>query len=411
MAGNLHPQEWFEMRELLARRLEDAAWIPLQEAKLHIQEGEFGHVGFVEEYSRVAALAIPLPERAAAEGLEWGDIVTHGPTRGYIAEDGYVPAHEYRDDARRIRGERLVLERGGTTIEPVDWLLHHDIIATLRLKLEGDVWRAINRGYEDVVRVETKPEGDTFRPVRMSIQPLYLKDYLRARAMALLVASFRSRKEVVEDASHVAWPNGRHVVERGKTRWQGTVTGIHEGGMPFGSTFAVVRIARTDGDPADDVPNLGPPSDANAVISTGRGQPAGRKLQLITGELWRVEWIEPAGETYIVGDDRLEPSTPFIIAPDGSVGTAGELKGVTRWLWFRPSVVEALLAHRGASLRWNSKETATIALPSDSGVYFGLNTRGLVTVFAKDVVELPDWQQRIWAAHNVAPDGGVAEGL
>jgi len=215
----------------------------------------------------------------------------------------------------------------------------------------------------------------------------------------------------VEDASHIAWPDGRRLVELGRTLWKGTVTNIHEGGMPVGSTFAVVRIARTDGDPADEVPDLRAATDVNTAVSTGRGRSAGRKLHPIEGRFWRLEWIEPANESFIVGDDRPEPTTPFIIAADGSVATAAELKGAMRWLWFRPSVIETLLAYRGASLHWNSKETATITLPSHSGVYFGLNGRGLVTVFAKDVAQLPDWQQRIWVAHNVVPDGGVADEL
>ena len=36
---------------------------------------------------------------------------------------------------------------------------------------------------------------------------------------------------------------------------------------------------------------------------------------------------------------------------------------------------------------------------------------GLITVYAEDVALLPDWQQQIWAGHNVAPEGKVSEEL
>jgi hypothetical protein len=44
-------------------------------------------------------------------------------------------------------------------------------------------------------------------------------------------------------------------------------------------------------------------------------------------------------------------------------------------------------------------------------VHFGVNGLGLVTVYAKDIALLPDWQQAIWAGHNVGPDGGVSAEL
>jgi hypothetical protein len=44
-------------------------------------------------------------------------------------------------------------------------------------------------------------------------------------------------------------------------------------------------------------------------------------------------------------------------------------------------------------------------------VHFGINSRGLVNVYAKDIALLPDWQQKIWAGYNIGPDGKVSEEL
>jgi hypothetical protein len=40
-----------------------------------------------------------------------------------------------------------------------------------------------------------------------------------------------------------------------------------------------------------------------------------------------------------------------------------------------------------------------------------MNELGLITVYAKDIALLPEWQQRIWASYNVSPDGGISKEL
>jgi len=40
-----------------------------------------------------------------------------------------------------------------------------------------------------------------------------------------------------------------------------------------------------------------------------------------------------------------------------------------------------------------------------------VNELGLVTVYAKDVARLPDWQQLLWVGQNVPPEGGVSQEL
>jgi hypothetical protein len=48
---------------------------------------------------------------------------------------------------------------------------------------------------------------------------------------------------------------------------------------------------------------------------------------------------------------------------------------------------------------------------SGHSVDFGVNARGFVNTFAKDVALLPEWQQREWAAHTVSPEGELSEEL
>jgi hypothetical protein len=36
---------------------------------------------------------------------------------------------------------------------------------------------------------------------------------------------------------------------------------------------------------------------------------------------------------------------------------------------------------------------------------------GLITVYAKDLAYLPEWQQQIWAGFNISPEGGISKEL
>ena len=84
---------------------------------------------------------------------------------------------------------------------------------------------------------------------------------------------------------------------------------------------------------------------------------------------------------------------------------------IGRWLWFRSTVVTELLNHRGFSLEWYTAETGGIRSTSGYVTHFGINASDLITVYAYDVARLAAWEQHIWAAHNVVPDGKVSNEL
>lgn len=70
----------------------------------------------------------------------------------------------------------------------------------------------------------------------------------------------------------------------------------------------------------------------------------------------------------------------------------------------------SLLRHRGGRLHWTSEETGALGATGTT-FQFGINRLGLITVFAKDICDLAHWEQRIWSAHNVTPEGGVSREL
>lgn len=401
------PQSWFEMPEIRRRFFDKSAWIPLKERNVLLREGSFGYLGYIEEYLGVSSIAVPLSQRPEAEKLGWIDIGTRSSNRGYVEDGEYITAQMYQNDDKTLNAEYLVLERGGNRREASDWDLNQDLKCTLELKREGDKWYAISYGYEEVAKLERHADG---RAVSLSIRASYVKDYLCARKMALYMTSYRSRRQIVEDRGHIKWDSPA-VEETKSDKWEGRVKEISEGGDPFGSSYAVFHMSRTDVDYDEDIPEHGFPTDDNVETKSWEGKFEGKKLYYIEGELWRNEWIEPALKSHLVCGEELEPTVFFITDNTGKSENRKTLVNGIRWLWFNPSVIEAILNIRGSSLGWYTRDTGTVGCSPCYEVHFGINSISLINVLAKDIALLPDWQQKVWAGHNVTPDGKVSAEL
>ena len=194
-------------------------------------------------------------------------------------------------------------------------------------------------------------------------------------------------------------------------RWEGRISEIHEGGMPFGESMAVSHFTRTDVDPEEDVPTFGLPTDDSIISNSWTKKYRGKKLYIIEGEFWRKEWIDPAITSPLVREDEEMPTVFFITDAEGKRESKESLIHGGRWLWFRPEVVMALTHYRGGSLSWYTRYTGSVSCSPDYEVTFGINPLGLINVYAKDIGLLPEWQQKIWAGYNVAPDGKVSKEL
>ena len=401
-------QGWFEMKDIRRRNLAAAAWIPLRAAHAFERVGQFGLGGFREDWLGAGSLAVPAENRSAALTLSWDAIGIGHNHAGCVGNGRYVPADVYEDFDGRFTGVHLVLEQSGGVAERSEWHLHQDFVTTLGLTREGDKWVRPDENYIEVARLIRASDGSA---ALLEARASHLRDYLCARSMGLVVSSLRRRSEIIEDPSHISWA-ADNVEEKGEhDRWVGRRMAIHEGGRRYGKSMFVMHLSRTDVNPEDDVPVLGLPTDANVQSSSWTKQFRGRKLYRILGELWRTEWLEPASQSPIVRGDNLPASVSFIIDAEGRRATTDELVESGRWLWFRPTVVPALIDRRGGSLRWYTRDTGEVACSPGYDVHFGINSIGLVNTYAKDVALLPEWQQQVWGAHNANPEGKLSEEL
>jgi hypothetical protein len=404
--------EWFEMAEIRRRKLDSSVWIPLRFIHEPISEGEYGHLGHRREFIGLATLAVPLRMRAKAADLGWTDVGIAHDHHPYVERGRYisVDVESHRDG---VVGTRLVFSQRGSRAENRIWHVNQDLTIALGLKEEGDVWVAMHEGYAEVIRRVRDADGETHL---IEIRAEYLKDYLCARRLALLVSSYRERRAVAEESATIIWSNGEEVTEPG-ARWQGSTRPIHEGGMPYGGKTAVFHAKRTDIDPATDVPTLGHPSDGNIESRQWTKEEKGRQLLTVSGAYWRTEWVEPGRASPRVRGDKVSSKVQFVVDAAGTAVLAESLKeyggeiDAGRWLWFKPEVVGSLLSWRGAQLSFYTAQTGSVGCSPDYQVHFGINKLGLVSVYAKDIAFLPEWQQRIWAGYNVSPEGGVSHEL
>ena len=292
--------------------------------------------------------------------------------------------------------------------EPRQWFLNQDMIFALGLLRDGDNWVRPIEDYVIVARLRRDREG---APIALEIRNEFLRDYLCARKHFLRVSWYRSRKVIVADPAEVGHPKEKRDTADNE-RFELRAYPVLEGGGIQG-TYAVFHVARTDVDPDEDVPVPGPETNDNIEAKSWKGKHEGKRLFCVEAELWRDEEIAPAANSPRVRRDQVPTGISYIVDASGARMTSEELddEDIMRWLWFKPTVVPAVMGHRGTSFEWYTNETGGVGCGPGSLTHFGLNSTGLVTVYAYDVAKLDLWQQRIWAGHNVAPEGGVSKEL
>lgn len=398
-------QGWFEMPEIRRRKLANTVWIPLKASHRIKEIGRYGHAGYKFELYRASTLAIPVSQKQQATKLGWGDFANLDLHTGYVENGDYIPADTYC--YKDVSGLRLVLEQYTVSGEKPEWHLHQDFVLTLGLKREGNSWLRPDEGYVEVARISEKENG---APYLLEVRALHLKDYLCARGMCLYIVSYRQRAATLKNIDHITWPTDVEETHN-NNRWRGYTRAIHEGGMEYGEEIAVARIERTDVDPEEDVPVFGQPTDENTAFQSWTKKDAGQKLYIVKGEFWHNEWIDPASRSPIVRRDKIPSTVSFITDAEGKTKHSEMLIEGGRWLWFRPEVMPVLAHRRGGSLKWHTRDTGEVGCSPGRDVHFGINSIGLINVYAKDIALLDEWEQKIWAGHNVPPEGKVSEEL
>ena len=401
-------QDWILHKKETRRTFSSATWVPLM-ASCNDEQGEVRAIGYVSEFFGCGSVAFPPEHREVAEQLGWSNIGIGHNVQPYAYEDGYYSSIEqYQHNDKEPIGVNLVFEHPQPVVGGRLWILNPDLVVALHLIKDGTNWV---RPEEDFVIVAREVLDEKGHHRLIEIKREFLIDYLAARNLSLRISYYRQRVENVAAIEGSAYANlaNRHE-QRDDGRFELLIRSLND---VYGGSWAMMRAWRTDVDEEEDAPVMGPESADNTDFESSRGHRSGYEGVRVEGEFWRDEWIEHRGQSVRVRGDADKTLPQFIVETDGTRMVSADLddEDIGRWLWFRSSVVNELLNHRGFSLEWYTAETGGIRSTSGYETHFGINSSDLITVYAYDVARLAAWEQHIWAAHNVAPDGKVSNEL
>ena len=400
-------RDWILQTRETRRSFANATWVPLRASQDDEQsQAKVTEVGYVSEFFGCGSVAFPPQHREVAEKLSWSDLGIGHSARPYAYKDGYYsPIEQYQYNDKEPIGVELVFAHDQPVVGGTKWILNPDLVVALRLIKEGNNWV---RPEEDFVVVAREVLDDNDKHRLIEIRRAFLIDYLAARGLALRLSYYRQRVEnvaTIEASEYAGLEN--HQNERDNGRFELLIRSLND---VYGGSWASLRVWRTDVDEEEDAPILGPEADDNTGFEKSEGVRAGPNGVRVEGEFWKDEWIDHQGQSVRVRGDNDQSLPHFIVETDGTRAASATLndEDIGRWLWFRSTVVTELLSHRGFALKWYTAETGGIQSTSGYTTHFGINSADLVTVYAYDIARLAAWEQHIWAAHNVAPEGKVS---
>jgi hypothetical protein len=402
-------QEWILLTKETRRMFSGATWVPLR-ASMDDEKGNVQNIGYISEYFGCGSAAFsPEYKEFAERRLSWSNIGIGHTVAPYAYEDGYyasIDQFQYND--KEPIGVNLVFEHPQPVVGGRKWILNPDLIVALRLIKEGTNWVRPEENFAVVVREILGEDGDHRL---IEIKREFLIDYLAARNLSLRISYYRQRVQNVPLLEGSEYANLKeHQVERDNGRYELRIRSVND---VFGGIWAMFRAWRTDVDEEEDAPVMGPENNQNTAHESSQGYRGGYEGIRVEGEFWRDEWIEHKAQSTRVRGDLDTDLPQFIVETDGKRCASAELdnEDIGRWLWFRSSVVTELLSNRGFKLEWFTAETGGIHSTSGYRTHFGINSSDLITVYAYDIARLNPWEQHVWAAHNVVPEGKVSSEL
>lgn len=401
-------EDWILQTKETRRTFAKSTWIPLR-ALSNEQKGNCEKIGYMSEYFGCGTVALPHESIDMGDKLSWHAIGIGQDVEPYVYDDGYyksIDQYEYND--KECIGLNLVFNYPQPIVGGRKWMLNPDLIVALGLIKEGDNWVRPEEDFTIVARELFDEKGNH---TLIEIKKEYLLDYLAARNHSLRLSYYRQRVENVYSLETSPYKDlTSHQEQRYDGRFELLTRDLDD---VYGGTWSLFRVWRTDVDEEEDAPVMEAENDKNTTSESSQGNRTGLKGIRVEGEFWRDEWVHHKNISTRVRRDTDQTLPLFITETDGATMKSVDLndEDIGRWLWFRSSIVNELLSHRGFSLKWYTSETGGIKSTSGYQTHFGINSSDFITVYASDIARLATWEQKVWAAYNVLPEGKVSSEL
>lgn len=401
---------WFEFKDIIRKPVKNDVWIPLWWIQSVKSTGSGHDIGDFDDFVFLNTVIAPIESKEELFKFECSDL---NPVNGNDSkrwEDIYIRADTVYGDGYEALGEYSVLYQEFGRKDSARHYLNLDLVFALDLIEQDDNWVRPEEGYDVVVRQHRDEDGKVYK---IDIKAKYLKDYLSAKQCGLFVCEFYERSSIFSDLPDFGWPKKGEVNKKisEACKWAAYIQPMDESGKVFPGKIQVSTMGYKEIHAEDDIPKFDyAESDSEMYSETKEIDALPVSRYRAVSELRRFEWIEPGEKSVRVGDDE-EDSLEFYSEADGSLKGRDDLEYPPQWLWFRSDVINRIISFKGASFKWYTADTGSVQLNGDWPLHFGVNKLGLINVFAKDIVELPLWQQEVWKGYNVTPEGGVSEEL
>lgn len=397
-------KDWFLMTKERKVSYERMAWVPLFVDE-HTELGDLPDPGFDDDYFGIGTMLLDADDAVELGQLNWIDVRPSLHRPGFDSE-GFYSAKYYFG---QVHGQYLVfpIQSEGKD-SPRNVLIDPDRILGLRLHPVEQNWVSARDDGEVVVRQELDDHGNV---TKVEIRAEYLKDFLAAREMGLAVITLRERKCIFSEPPEFTLTKVR---PSPACQWEGWVKEIDEHGASFGNTWTVTVLGRHDVDAEEDAPVAEYSSEDKKLRRRKfETKPGESKRYCVVSDLVKRDWIAPALSSPRVREDKPTESCIFVADAASARMSAQELGDEPRWRWltFNPESISSLLDQGKVTLEWWSRQTGCFRYSDGSSVPFGVNTKGLICIFSKDVIELAPHRQRHFSGHSVTPDGGACEEL
>lgn len=322
-----------------------------------------------EEWSITSAL-IPKRQLArAAEKLFDSDL---SPGIGWYGTTRFGFSFGDVDRVHGIHIHAWVVTREDPTTGELIAELRQDFIRYhgLRVQAAGEFVHPIEQ--QVVCRMRTD-EVEGYRPhAFVFVLPDYLRDYLAAKKMGMLISVVADRFAHAETEAELGIEN-RETAERiGDHTWHETI--VHPPGWPHIDSWMGRGILRR-----------------NIVVEPYQKPKVARSPWPFHGE--------PPGRKH---------SAMFIVDTEGTRARIAE-HGGPLYLYFRPEVLRKYLNTPGYDVYFHMRTWGVATSTTGDSVDVGINDAGLLTAFAPDLRKLGDVDQTYWASFSVLPSGGACQ--
>ena len=326
--------------------------------------GSAGSPDWIAEEWAISSVLVPTAQLEQAADVLYGPDI--GPGLGWVGDDDTFGFGE-QEYQRGIETHAWVLSwPAAEDIETVmlrqDFLLYHALRA-------GGAGRYVHP-IEGLVVAEVRLDAHSLHhpTPNVTVHRDYLRDYLAAKRMGLIIC-------LVSD-----------------------------------------RFASASGEEALGLDPLVENDKIGEHTWTTRNLTGASTASVIVGRstLWRNFIIAPHDRSRIdrspwhhIGPEPTETrdAPQFILDADGNRGTL--FQRCPPYLYFRPEVLRRYLTAPGYSVGFHMRSWGGCGGPKGEGISVGINSRGLVNAFAKDLRKQGPADQAYWASYSCLPSGEV----